>query len=180
MLYARVSNGIPSKGETHGRQKSPPFSVACGLRSRSAESLVALTRARSRKRQTRESQWNGTNKNGLLNIRQADTDDLLDRITAYRAGLVEEAIDMIEKELHRRDVTAAQIAEHREACRRECVFHQDGTAKMCMFCRKPAVVDSWGWQKLWGLVPLFPRRCVIAKTTSAWASSSPGHRHPPA
>ena len=106
-------------------------------------------------------EWNA--EKALVNIRQAETDDLLDRITAYRAGLVEEAIDMIEQELHGREVTAAQIADHREACQRECVFHEDGTAKMCIFCRKPAVLDSWGWQKLFGLIPVFPRAMCYCK-----------------
>jgi hypothetical protein len=93
-----------------------------------------------------------------VNIRNANTDDLLDRITAYRAGMEPDAIDLIEQELHRRGVTAEKIADHREECERECVFHEDGTARMCSFCRKPAVRQSWGWHKLLGKVPVFPRR----------------------
>jgi hypothetical protein len=93
----------------------------------------------------------------LLNIRQADTDDLLDRITAYRAGMEPEAIDLIERELHRRGVTAAQILDQAEAYRRECVFDANGIAKMCSTCRRPAVYEGWGWHKILGKVPLFPR-----------------------
>ncbi|MBI2804739.1 MAG: hypothetical protein HYX68_07115 [Planctomycetes bacterium] len=93
----------------------------------------------------------------LLNIRQANTDDLLDRITAFRAGLEAEAIDMIETELRRRSVTANQIADHQAKCERDCVFYPDGTAKMCSQCRKPAVCETWAWHRLLWIIPLFPR-----------------------
>jgi hypothetical protein len=98
-----------------------------------------------------------------VNISRADNDDLLDRITAFRVGMEADAIDLIEQELHRRGVTTAQIAEHREACERECVFDIDGSAKMCSFCRKPAVREGWGWFKLFWLVPLIPRRVRYCK-----------------
>ena len=93
----------------------------------------------------------------LLNVRQADSDDLLDRITAYRPSMEPEAIQMIEQELRRRGVTARQVAEHGEACQRECVFQMDGSAKMCSLCRRPAVREVWAWHKLFGKLPLFPR-----------------------
>ena len=97
------------------------------------------------------------------NIRRADTDDLLDRITAYRAGLEPEAIDMIEQELRRRGVSATQIAAQGEQVERECIFHEAGLAKTCSFCRQPAVYEGWGWHKLFGLAPLFPRRLRYCK-----------------
>ena len=50
----------------------------------------------------------------LLNIRRADTDGLLDQITAFRAGMEPDAIDVIEQELHRRRVTDAN--ERASAC----------------------------------------------------------------
>jgi hypothetical protein len=93
----------------------------------------------------------------LVNIRKADTDDLLDRITAYRPGLEPDAIDMIEQELQRRGIAAERIAEHWEVSRRDYIFHADGTAKMCSFCRKPAVREGWGWHKILGKLPVFPR-----------------------
>jgi hypothetical protein len=92
----------------------------------------------------------------LLNIRAADTDDLLDRITAYRAGIEAEAIDLIEQELHRRGVTAAQIHDQAEAYRRECVFDANGIAKMCSICRRPAVSEGWGWHRILGKLPIVP------------------------
>ena len=100
-------------------------------------------------------QWN--DQKVLVNIRKADTDDLLDRVTAYRKGMERDATEMIEQELYERGVTAAQIAAHDEACQRDCEFLPDGTAAMCSFCRKPAVRRGWAWWKLWWLVPVIPR-----------------------
>ena len=53
----------------------------------------------------------------LANVRQADTEDLLNRITAYRDGMEPEAVAMIEEELRERGVTAAEIAAHHERVR---------------------------------------------------------------
>jgi hypothetical protein len=103
----------------------------------------------------------------LVNIRKADTEDLLDRITAYRGGMEAEAIEMIEQELHRRGVTAAQVAEHGERCTRECLFDAQGIALMCARCRKPAVTRERGWYKLFWLVPVFPRSIVLCKDHGA-------------
>jgi hypothetical protein len=101
----------------------------------------------------------------LDNIRQAKTDDLLDRLTAYRAGMEPEALDLIEAELTRRGVDADAIEAH--SCQRnfECIQREDGTAAMCSFCHNPAVAEGWGWHwiapMIWGkrraLVPVFPR-----------------------
>jgi hypothetical protein len=93
----------------------------------------------------------------LLNIRNADTDDLLDRATAYRANMEPEAVELIEIELRRRGITAASIATHAEACQTECLFDADGTAKMCSFCRRPAVTEGWGWHRILQKVPVIPR-----------------------
>lgn len=93
----------------------------------------------------------------LLNIRAEDTSDLLDRVTAYRAGMEPEAIEAIEDELRRRGVRASDIAAHAEKCQTECLFHADGVAKMCSFCRKPAVSEGWGWHRLLNKVPICPR-----------------------
>ena len=86
----------------------------------------------------------------------ADTDDLLDRVTAYRAGMEPEAIDLIEMELQRRGVTEDEIALH--AANTGLSARPDGNVLMCSRCRKPAVTDGWGWHRIWGPVPVFPRR----------------------
>jgi len=99
------------------------------------------------------------------NVRKAPTEDLLDRITVYRAGMEPEALDLIANELEARGVDADAIEAH--ACQRsfESIPLPDGTAARCSFCHRPAVADGWAWHWLslmiWGrrrpLVPLFPR-----------------------
>jgi hypothetical protein len=92
----------------------------------------------------------------LLNARSATTEDLLDRVTVYRAGMEPQALDIIEAELRRRGVGAEQIATHAEQ-RQDSIFLEDGTAAKCSFCHRPAVAQGWAWHRLWGKFPLFPR-----------------------
>jgi len=99
------------------------------------------------------------------NVRQATTEDLLDRLTVYRAGMEPEALVLIEAELLRREIDADAIEAH--ACQRahEAIVMPDGTARGCMFCHRPAVAEGWGWH--WvslmmggerrSLFPVFPR-----------------------
>ncbi len=94
----------------------------------------------------------------LMNIRKADTDDLLDRITAYRLGMELDAIEMIERELHDRGVSTGEIEDHQAACERDCIYLPDGTAAMCSFCHKPSVAQGRVWWKIWWTVPILPRR----------------------
>lgn len=92
------------------------------------------------------------------NVQQAATEDLLDRATIYREGMEAEVLDLIEEELGRRGISTDAVAEH-ERKRREAVrFDSQGIALKCHRCRRPAVVETWGWHRMWGLVPLFPRR----------------------
>ncbi len=91
------------------------------------------------------------------NVKNADTEDLLDRITVYRAGMEPEAIRIIEEELQARQVTPEQIAEHAGRRSRDTRLLPDGTAATCSFCHAPAVAEGWDWHKLWGMVPVFPR-----------------------
>ena len=91
------------------------------------------------------------------NVRAATTEDLLDRATVYRAGMEREALQIIEEELHSRGVTHENIEEHADQRRREATFLPDGTAVCCSFCHRPAVAEGWGWHRLWGLWPVFPR-----------------------
>lgn len=90
-------------------------------------------------------------------IRRADTEDLLDRVTIYRAGMEEAALDLMEMELDRRGVTRDEIAEHDQARRETAIMLPDGTAMRCNFCDRPAAVRRWGWHRLFGRVPIFPR-----------------------
>ena len=94
----------------------------------------------------------------LVNIKKSDTDDLMDRITAYRAGMEPVAVEMIENELQGRGVTPEQIAARRKSYEQTCLFDADGSAKMCSQCRKPAILEKWAWHRLMNKIPLLPRR----------------------
>jgi len=90
-------------------------------------------------------------------IRKADTEELLDRVTVYRAGMEPAALDLMEGELDRRGVTRDEIAEHDAERRATAIMLPDGTALRCSECDRPAVVQARGWHKLFGRVPVFPR-----------------------
>lgn len=92
------------------------------------------------------------------NARAASTEDLLNRVTAYRDQMEAGALFVLEAELHRRGVTAAQILDHGERVKEGALKRADGTVLSCSLCREPAVVGRWGWFKLLGIIPLFPKR----------------------
>jgi hypothetical protein len=91
------------------------------------------------------------------NVARATTEDLLDRATVYRAGMEPAALEAIETELHRRGVSAAEIDAH-AGQRAHSVMGPEGWALKCDRCDRPAVSVEWGWHRLWGLLPVFPRR----------------------
>jgi hypothetical protein len=90
-------------------------------------------------------------------VREATTEDLLDRVTVYRAGMEPEAVDIIEAELRRRGVSSEAIDNHHAERGTWVLTGPDGTALSCSFCRRPAVVARRGWHRLFGLLPLIPR-----------------------
>lgn len=90
------------------------------------------------------------------NVRNAPTEDLLDRVTVYRSGLEPEALPVILEELKARGVTPAAIVRHEQA-RQGVVFDPAGPAVPCARCHKPAVTREWGWHRMFNKVPLFPR-----------------------
>jgi hypothetical protein len=92
------------------------------------------------------------------NVRQASTEDLLDRATVFRKGMEEEALIIIEAELGDRGVSQEAIQAHGQATGAACLWGSDDVALKCSFCHKPALAQKWGWQRLWGMVPVFPRR----------------------
>jgi hypothetical protein len=93
----------------------------------------------------------------LLEVRRAETADLLDRVTAYRQGMEPQAVDMIEQELRRRGIAQAQIDARMAECRRDCIFDAAAIALPCSRCRRPAVAEINGWHRLFGVLPVFPR-----------------------
>ena len=92
------------------------------------------------------------------NVQDADTIDLLDRVTAYRAGMEPEAVTIIEDELARRGYDREDIDRHAAEECAGALLSPDGSAFRCSFCRRPAVLRRWGLHKLWGLLTVpFPR-----------------------
>jgi hypothetical protein len=95
------------------------------------------------------------------NVRDATTEDLLDRATVWRADMEPEALEVIDAELRRRGVTAAQVEAHAGRQAAEVLPSAEGPAPRCSFCDRPAVAWGWGWhrllRRLWGGLPVFPR-----------------------
>src|SRR5262245_58360265 len=102
------------------------------------------------------------------NAHEADSEDLLDRITIYRDGMEAAAIEIIEAELAERGVTQEQIDDHERRRCSEVLLHPDGLAAKCSFCRQPATQQGWGWHRLWGWVPVFPRVLYYCREHRPW------------
>src|SRR4051812_30028689 len=96
--------------------------------------------------------------------KEAATEDLLDRVTIYRGGMEPEALEVLEEELRRRDVSAAAIREHAEQLERNVIWERPGLAAQCYLCRQPAVKVERRWFRFLGVIPLFQREvpcCVL-------------------
>ena len=91
------------------------------------------------------------------NIHDAETSDLLDRITAYRQGTEPEAVALIEEELRRRGVSAEDLLAHADHLKRNAIYLPNGTVARCSVCTRPASVRVRGWHYLWGLLPVIPQ-----------------------
>lgn len=91
------------------------------------------------------------------NARQATTEDLLDRVTVFREGMEAEALAIFEAELRDRGISFDMIDAHARQ-QGDVLRDVDGVARQCRYCRRPVVAQKWGWQRLWGVVPIFPRR----------------------
>jgi hypothetical protein len=90
------------------------------------------------------------------NAQRATTEDLLDRVTVYRSGLEADAVPILEAELHKRGIGPEAIEAHRGE-RGTYIQLADGSAVRCSFCDRPAILRAWGWHRLWGQLPIFPR-----------------------
>ena len=90
------------------------------------------------------------------NVRNASTEDLLDRATVYRSGLEPAALPVILEELRSRGLTPEAVVAH-EKSRQSVLYDDTGTARTCQRCHKPAVVRQWGWHRMFGKLPVFPR-----------------------
>ncbi|HMC65943.1 MAG TPA: hypothetical protein VKI65_13470, partial [Gemmataceae bacterium] len=95
------------------------------------------------------------------NVRQATTEDLLDRITVYRDGMEPEAVDIIEAELRSRGVRPEEIDAHATRCEGAVLRSPDGLPLQCSFCDRPAVVRKWGWHRVRGRGPVAALAAVL-------------------
>jgi hypothetical protein len=132
----------------------------------------------------------------LLNVRAAETEDLLDRATVYRAGMEPEALDLIEEELRSRGVGTDEIDAHARRRREAGLALHGGVARQCSFCRRPAVAEGWCRRRtqpdevspgrvssvlagpLWWLsylFPGFPRYCYFCEEHRPRAGESAEH-----
>jgi hypothetical protein len=95
------------------------------------------------------------------NARKSSSEDLMDRLTAYRAGMEDAAIEIIESELANRGIDQIEIQRHGKT--RNGSIMRGEVARRCSFCDRPAVKKGWGWHWVFGLVPTFPRRYLYCE-----------------
>jgi len=100
------------------------------------------------------------------NVREATTEDLLDRVTTYREGMEPEALEIIDAELRARGIARDAIKGHAEQQSQQTIDRADGIPATCSFCPRPASQSGWGWHRLWGLLPVFPRFLSYCPNTS--------------
>ena len=89
--------------------------------------------------------------------RTANTDELLDRVTAFRADHDSEAIRVFERELRNRGIGREELERRTVEMQETVLKTANGAAIHCYFCDRPATVRIVAWHRLWGKVPLFPR-----------------------
>ena len=112
-------------------------------------------------------------------VREATTEDLLDRATVYSDGMEPQALDIIEAELRRRGVTREDLEAHADRHRRQSGLPPgDGPPPRCSFCGRPAVRRGWGWHRLWGVLPLFPRPLAYCAEHARGGTTSPAAGRP--
>jgi hypothetical protein len=92
------------------------------------------------------------------NARQSNTEDLLDRVTVFRPGMDSDALAVIEEELRARGITAAAVRAHDEQRRSQILPLVRGLPARCDLCPRPAVTSLVRWHRVWGVLPIFPRR----------------------
>lgn len=82
----------------------------------------------------------------------------MDRMTVWRDQLEPAAVEIIAAELRQRGVGPEAIEAHRQQRAAAGIQGSDGIAWKCSFCGKPARGRRWGWHRLWGWLPVFPRK----------------------
>src|SRR5437016_694870 len=95
------------------------------------------------------------------NISAATDEDLLDRVTVYREGMEPWALALAEAELRQRGIGLDEQERHEAERRQALVFDATGLPVKCERCGRPAAEQRWSVHRLWGLLPLFPRRVAL-------------------
>lgn len=90
--------------------------------------------------------------------KEADTEDLLNRVTVFRGGMEEAALEVLEEELRTRGVGAEEVREYANRMRPLVLWERPGLAARCHLCDSPATRLEWRWRRFLGLVPLFRRQ----------------------
>jgi hypothetical protein len=89
------------------------------------------------------------------NVRQATTEDLLDRATVYRSGMEPEALEIIDAELRARGVAPEGMVAHESLRSVGLVRGPDGLPRVCAKCGRPATWEGCRWGRWIGrLLPL--------------------------
>jgi hypothetical protein len=91
------------------------------------------------------------------NVQAASTEDLLDRATVHRDGMEPEALAIIDEELRARGVTPGEVFDHAQEREKLAMAGPGGIPLRCWRCSRPAVAQGWRWQRLWGVLPVFPK-----------------------
>jgi hypothetical protein len=91
-------------------------------------------------------------------LTESTNEELLDRVTVYRAGMDPAALEAIERELRSRGVTDEQVTEHGQRLEGEVLWREPGLAWSCSYCTRPAVAWEPDWVRLFWFIPIFPRR----------------------
>lgn len=93
-----------------------------------------------------------------ISAQQHSNEYLMDQLTIWRDDLEPEAVDILTAELAGRGLGVQELAEHRQAREAAGLERVDGIALRCSFCDRPARERRWGLHRLWGWLPVFPRR----------------------
>jgi len=97
------------------------------------------------------------------NVREADTDDLLDRITVYYSGMEPAAIDLIHAELARRGVSDRKIRAYALEVAAKVIVDDAGLTVSCMRCSSPAVSREWRMYRVLRSIPVFPMKMPLCE-----------------
>ena len=91
-------------------------------------------------------------------VHDAETEDLVNQVTAFRAGMRPDVLPLIEAELRRRGIGPDDVAAHQAEVDAAVIWQAPGLARKCRDCERPAVETRWDWHRLWNTVPILPAR----------------------